>query len=74
MEIGKAVKAARMSKGKTQAVLAVHCGLSLRAISSIEQGAKSPTVTTLAKIGRGLDIAPYKIVRYAERLGKRKTL
>lgn len=55
-ELGKRIANSRKEKSLTQAVLGEKTGLDRVAIGYIEQGKRRPTVTTLYRIARGLDV------------------
>lgn len=48
--IGRRVKELRGERGWTQAELAERAGLKFQAVSRLERGGQSPTITTLQKI------------------------
>ncbi len=54
IDVGKRIKSIRKRKGLTLQELAEKSGISATAISAIERNVSSPTVTTLAGIGRAL--------------------
>ena len=54
IDVGKRIKSIRKRKGLTLQELAEKSGISATAISAIERSVSSPTVTTLAGIGRAL--------------------
>lgn len=60
MEPGAVVRAARQSSGVTQEQLAIRAGTTTSAISRLERGHVSPTVTTLETLllclGRDLEL------------------
>jgi transcriptional regulator with XRE-family HTH domain len=56
MNIGKAVKELRISKGLNQKELADGCDLTQTSISQIETGTKSPNSGTIKKICNFFDI------------------
>jgi transcriptional regulator with XRE-family HTH domain len=61
MDTARAIQDARRAAGLTQAELAERSGTSQTAISAYEQGAKSPTPSTLARVlaaaGRRLTVS-----------------
>ena len=54
IDVGKRIKSVRKRKGLTLQELSEKSGMSATAISAIERNVSSPTVTTLASIGRAL--------------------
>jgi len=60
-QIGKNIANFRQKKGFTQEKLALNAGLNRAYIGYIERGERKPTVTTLAKIAKTLNIKLYKL-------------
>lgn len=56
-EIGKRIVKARTSKGMSQEKLATESGIDRTHMGFIEQGRRKPTLSTLYKITRALDIS-----------------
>lgn len=56
IELGKRITAARTSKGMSQEKLASDSGVDRSHIGFIEQGRRKPTVRTLYKIVKALDM------------------
>ncbi len=54
--VGKKIKEARKKKKLTIEDLASQSGLSVAHLSRLENGRKSPTITTLEKIALALDV------------------
>lgn len=54
--LGKKIKRIRKSNNLTQVDLSVEVGLSPSYISSIEQGARQPSLKTLNKIAKALKV------------------
>ncbi len=55
-EVGERIKVIRMKKGLALRSLAEQCDLSANAISRIERGETSPTVSSLHKLSLALDV------------------
>lgn len=55
---GKVLKAVRVEKNLTQEQLAYDCNLDRTYISLLERGLRQPTISTLFKLSKGLDIQP----------------
>jgi len=53
---GNTLKGIRADKNLTQFQLSENSGLSLRMISDMERGIKQPSLGTLIKLARGLDM------------------
>lgn len=54
-ELGKNIRCLREDKDMMQKELAKKCGISAMALSYIERGMRSPSLTTLAAISKALD-------------------
>jgi transcriptional regulator with XRE-family HTH domain len=55
-KLGKRIKQLRKEVGLTQEKLAIATGLSQTYISGIESGTRNPSIKTLDKIGKALDV------------------
>lgn len=55
-QIGKNIKNIRTKRGMTQLDLAAECGFEKSTLGRIEIGTTNPTIKTLAKIARALDV------------------
>jgi transcriptional regulator with XRE-family HTH domain len=56
LEVGSRIRKIRESRGHSLRVLAEHSGLSMNAISRIERGENSPTVSSLHMLARALKV------------------
>jgi transcriptional regulator with XRE-family HTH domain len=56
-EFGRHVRRLRHGRGLTQEALAAQCTLSVDAIRRVEHGGFSPTLETVRKLARGLDVS-----------------
>ncbi len=80
LDVGKRIKSIRKKKGLTLQELAEKSGISATAISAIERNVSSPTVTTLACIGKALNESLSSLLGEVEvkytltRAGERKKL
>lgn len=54
---GKFITEKRKANGLSQEELAFRCGIHRTYIGAIERGEKSPTLNTIEKISRGLNIS-----------------
>jgi len=61
--LGESVRETRKSAGLSQERLAEKAGLSTVFISRIERGVESPSVDSLVKIARALDITAHDLIR-----------
>lgn len=55
-QIGKNIKNIRIKRGMTQLDLAAECGFEKSTLGRIKIGVTNPTVKTLAKIARALEV------------------
>ena len=55
---GEQLKKHRKSKGLTQEGLSLQSGVTFRFLQDIEAGNKQPTVTTIFKLSKALDLRP----------------
>lgn len=62
-QIGRNIKAIRIKQGLTQLDLAASCSIEKSTVGRIEIGATNPTVKTLAKIARALDVSVLEFFR-----------
>ncbi|MEQ8552105.1 MAG: helix-turn-helix transcriptional regulator [Cyclobacteriaceae bacterium] len=62
-EFGKVLAKLRKEKGMTQHDLVDNSGLSLRMISDMERGLVQPSLITLFKLSKGLDISPLDLIK-----------
>jgi transcriptional regulator with XRE-family HTH domain len=63
-KLGKRIKYLREEKGITQEQLAEKVGLSLDFIGKIEVAISKPSVDTLIKIIKALDVEPFEIFKF----------
>ena len=69
---GRHVRSCRRARGLTQEELAESCGLSADTIRRLEQGSFSPSLDTLRKLCKGLDLRLSTLFEGFE-LGERDT-
>jgi len=62
---GKALKQVRLSKGYTQLDLGELADCHFTFISQIERGVRQPTITTIFKLAKILEINPEELVKKA---------
>jgi transcriptional regulator with XRE-family HTH domain len=67
---GEHLRALRQSRNLTQEQLAEHSGLSVDTVRRVERGALSPTLETLDKLARGLDLTLSSMFAYFDRGGR----
>jgi transcriptional regulator with XRE-family HTH domain len=65
-KFGDLLKELRSKKGLTQNEFAKRCSLDRTFISMLERGLRQPTITTLFKIAKVLDVSPSSIVKQLE--------
>jgi transcriptional regulator with XRE-family HTH domain len=67
---GKVLRELREAKNISQEKLAEYCELDRTYISLLERGLRQPTITTLFKVAKALDIAPSELIEEVKkRLG-----
>ena len=59
---GKEVRARRLAQGRSQEALALDAGLSLRHVSELERGLKTPSLLTVLAVARALGCRPGDLV------------
>ena len=65
--VGLLIREYRLRKGMSQEVLSGLAGLDRTHYSKIERGLRSPTIDTLFRIARALDVPPHEIIRELEK-------
>lgn len=60
--VGHVIQECRQNRGLSQEVLSGLATLDRSHYSKIERGLRSPTIDTLFKIARALDMAPHELV------------
>lgn len=58
---GKLIVAKRIEQGLSQEELAFRCGIHRTYIGAIERGEKSPTLNTIEKLAKGLNLSIIKL-------------
>jgi transcriptional regulator with XRE-family HTH domain len=66
-EFGRALRRVRMEKGLSQEELGFRAELHRTYISQIERGTKSPSLKTITRLAKALQITASELVRQAER-------
>ena len=66
--LGKVIVSARENRGLKQSELATAAGIHATALSKIERGLSSPTVTTLRAVAAGLDLTPQELLARCEQV------
>lgn len=64
VEFGKRLAYLRKSTGLSQESFAYKCGVDRTYIGIVERGEKSPTLNTLDKIAKGLDITLSRLMDF----------
>jgi len=74
--IGSRIQEIRNKKGITQDQLSEKVGISSKYLSSIERGKENPTLNTILKMARSLDVMPDEFFTHLEieDPGKRKSM
>jgi transcriptional regulator with XRE-family HTH domain len=65
--VGQNVRVYRAAKGLSQESLAELCGIKRTYIGAIERAEIDLRLGTLAKVARGLEVEPYRLLIAAER-------
>jgi transcriptional regulator with XRE-family HTH domain len=65
---GRALRKLRLAAGLSQEQLGLVSGVQRNFISLIETGQNQPTITTIFKLARALDVKPSQLVAEAEKL------
>lgn len=63
---GNVLKEVRTEKKISQEKLAEYCDLDRTYISLLERGLRQPTLTTIFKLSKALDIAPNQLIKKVE--------
>ncbi len=67
---GKVLREQRTAKGISQETLALSADVDRTFVSQMERGIRQPTLTTLWKLARALDVQPSTLIVRMERLLK----
>ncbi len=65
--IGRVLREQRKARGVSQEALALSADVDRTFVSQIERGIRQPTITTLWKLARALDVQPSTLVARMER-------
>jgi len=65
---GRVLREQRVTAGVSQEALALSADVDRTFVSQIERGIRQPTLTTLCKLARALDVQPSTLVSRMERL------
>ena len=68
--LGQAVRRHRERQGLSQEQFAFEVELDRTYVSGIERGVRNPTVATLVRLTKALDIAPSALLKAAEKGGR----
>jgi transcriptional regulator with XRE-family HTH domain len=66
MDVGKRLRALRESKGLSQGDIERRSGLLRSYISRVEGGYTAPSLTTLEKFAKALEVEPYQLLFHGE--------
>ncbi|HXF92475.1 MAG TPA: helix-turn-helix transcriptional regulator [Nitrospiraceae bacterium] len=72
--VGQRIKTVRQRMGLTQDQLAERVGLSPKYISGIERGVENPTMDTLIRLAKMLEVEPYDLFLFGESEESEKVL
>ena len=62
MNLGQAIRAARLERDLSQSALAEKTGISNSYLSQIEAGKQDPSLETLQQLSAALDVPPYVLL------------
>ena len=65
-QFAKVLQELRHERGLSQEELAEKCGLHDRYISFLERGLRQPTITTIFKLAKALNITPTELINRVE--------
>lgn len=65
-QFAEVLKELRHEQGLSQEELAERCGLHDRYISFMERGLRQPTITTIFKLAKALNISPSDLIKQVE--------
>lgn len=65
-QFAKVLQELRHKSGLSQEELAERCNLHDRYISFLERGLRQPTITTIFKLAKALDITPSALIKEVE--------
>ncbi len=65
-QLGQKIKLVRKSKNMTQEQLAEIVDIGVPNISYIENGKFAPSIDTLQKIAKALDVEPYELYKFSD--------
>ena len=68
MAFGKVLREQRAARGISQEALALSSDVDRTFVSQMERGIRQPTLTTLCKLARALEVQPSTLVARMERL------
>ncbi len=63
-QVGNNIKKHRQKRGLTQLDLAAACGMDESAIGRLENGNTNPTLKTLVKLAKALDVSVQALVKF----------
>ena len=64
IKFGKRIVAIRHAQGLSQEALSLRCNINRTYMGELERGEKSPSLVTIAKIAKGLDITKHQLFDY----------
>lgn len=64
--VGNKIRLVRKAKGLTQEDLAERCNLQYTYIGGVERGVRNVSLQTLEKLAKGLDVAPFELLKFEE--------
>ena len=64
LSLGKRIKEIRLQKKITQTEIAYRCGFDKSNFNTIESGKRNPTITSLLKIAKALDVSIIELFKF----------
>lgn len=64
---GEVVRSLRKRRGLSQEHLAAAAGIDRAYMGGIERGLRNPSLTTIARVARGLDMPMHEVLRAVDR-------
>jgi transcriptional regulator with XRE-family HTH domain len=69
VDLGRALQSLRTDRRLSQEELGLRTGVHRNYIGGIERGERRPSVMTIAKLAKGLDVQTWELLRVAEESG-----
>lgn len=70
--LGKRIRSLRLAKGLTQEQLGERAVINSKYVGELERATKIPSIETLDKISKGLDVPLAEVIRFEHEAGTKK--